>query len=170
MTILLHIVLGLTLALQGTIQQSIDRCKAGDTLFVPQGTYYEGIVLKDGVSVIGEGTVILDGKDLATRLITCEADFQHPTCVENLILQNARNGERGGAAWLRGNVTMSDCIIRGCSGTQCGGVLIKGDFPEASAKGAKMIKCIVHNCEATGAYWPDAGGVANFDGDRKSVV
>ena len=147
-----------------TIQLGLDFCQAGDTLFIEEGTYHEGMTLKDGVTVIGEGTVILDGTDLHMRLISCEKDCNLPTRVENLILQNARHDERGGAAWLRGNVTMKDCIIRGCSGQQCGGVLIKGDLPEASAKGARMVDCIVHNCEATGAYWPDAGGVANFDG------
>ena len=147
-----------------TIQLGLDFCQAGDTLLIEEGTYHEGMTLKDGVTVIGEGTVILDGTDLQMRLVTCEKDCQLPTRVENLILQNARHDERGGAAWLRGNVTMKHCIIRGCSGQQCGGVLIKGDLPEASAKGARMVDCIVHNCEATGAYWPDAGGVANFDG------
>ena len=153
-----------------TIQLGLDFCQAGDTLLIEEGTYHEGMTLKDGVTVIGEGTVILDGTDLHMRLISCEKDCQLPTRVENLILQNARHDERGGAAWLRGKVTMKHCIIRGCSGQQCGGVLIKGDLPEASAKGARMVDCIVHNCEATGAYWPDAGGVANFDGALRECV
>ena len=147
-----------------TIQLGMDFCQAGDTLLIEEGTYHEGFILKDGVTVIGEGTVVLDGKNLHMRLVTCEQDCQRPTRIEHLILQNARHDERGGAAWLRGKVTMKDCIIRGCSGLQCGGVLIKGDLPEASALGAKLEHCIIHNCEATGDAWPDAGGVANFDG------
>ena len=59
---------------------------------------------------------------------------------------------------------MRYCTVRGCSGLQCGGVLIKGDLPEASALGAKLEECLIHNCTATGHEWPDAGGVANFDG------
>lgn len=153
-----------------TIQLGMDFCQAGDTLLIEEGTYYEGMTLKDGVTVIGEGTVILDGTDLHMRLISCEADCQRPTRVENLILQNARHDERGGAAWLRGKVTMQHCLIRGCIGAQCGGVLIKGDLPEANAKGARMVDCIVHNCEATGACWPDAGGIANFDGAIRECI
>ena len=153
-----------------TIQLGIDFCQAGDTLLIEEGTYREGFILKDGVTVIGEGTVILDGKNLHMRLITCEHDCQRPTRIEHLILQNARHDERGGAAWLRGKVTMKDCIIRGCSGLQCGGVLIKGDLPEASALGAKLEHCIIHNCEATGDAWPDAGGAANFDGTLLQCV
>ena len=153
-----------------TIQLGIDFCQAGDTLLIEEGTYREGFILKDGVTVIGEGTVILDGKNLHMRLITCEHDCQRPTRIEHLILQNARHDERGGAAWLRGKVTMKDCIIRGCSGLQCGGVLIKGDLPEASALGAKLEHCIIHNCETTGDAWPDAGGAANFDGTLLQCV
>lgn len=153
-----------------TIQLGLDYCHAGDTLLIEEGVYHEGILLKDGVTILGEGTVILDGTDLPMRLITCSEDCVLPTRVENLILQNARHTERGGAAWLRGTVTMKHCVIRGCSGQQCGGVLIKGDLPEASGKGATMTDCIVHNCEATGSYWPDAGGVANFDGAIRECV
>lgn len=153
-----------------TIQLGLDYCHAGDTLLIEEGVYHEGFQVKDGVTVMGEGQVILDGTGLHMRLITCTEDCVLPTRVENLILQNARHDERGGAAWLRGTITMKHCVIRGCSGQQCGGVLIKGDLPEASAKGARMINCVVHNCEATGAYWPDAGGVANFDGALQGCV
>ena len=149
---------------QGTIRLGIDNCRAGDTLLVEAGTYYEGIILKDGVTIIGDGQVILDGTRLGTRLVSCEADCKLPTRIEHFTLQNARHDQLGGAAWLRGKVIMRHCVIRGCSGVQCGGVLIKGDLPEASALGARLEDCLIYNCSATGHYWPDAGGVANFDG------
>ena len=156
---------------QATIGLGIDNCDTGDTLFVGDGVYYESIVLKDGVTIIGvRGKTILDGKGIGTRLISCHADCILPTRVENLILQNARHNERGGAAWLRGNVFMSHCVVRGCSGLQCGGVLIKGDLPEASALGSILSECVIHNCTATGHMWPDAGGVANFDGALYNCV
>ena len=147
-----------------SIQPLINQSQAGDTLYIDEGVYQESIVLKDGVAIIGVGTVILDGTGLNTRLITCNEDCQSPTLVQNLILQNARHDQLGGGAWLRGKVTMRHCIIRGCSGVQCGGVLIKGNLPEASALGATLEDCLIHNCSATGREWPDAGGVANFDG------
>lgn len=148
-----------------SIGRNLDFCRAGDTLLIGEGVYHEAIVLKDGVTIIGqEGKTILDGTGLDTRLLSCAKDCELPTYVENLVLQNARHNERGGAAWLRGKVIMRHCVVRGCSGLQCGGVLIKGNFPEASALGAKVEECIIHNCSATGHEWPDAGGVANFDG------
>ena len=148
-----------------SIGRNLDLCRAGDTLLIGEGVFHEAIVLKDGVTIIGqEGKTILDGTGLDTRLLSCEKDCELPTYVENLVLQNARHNERGGAAWLRGKVIMRHCVVRGCSGSQCGGVLIKGNYPEASAKGAKLEECIIHNCSATGHDWPDAGGVANFDG------
>lgn len=164
---------------QATVRLGIDNCKAGDTLLVAEGMYREGIVLKDGVTVLGGCTPfepfdkrrrshdrksVLDGKGLGSRLVSCDADCVLPTRIEDFVLQNARHDQRGGAAWLRGTVMMRHCIIRGCSGVLCGGVLIKGDMPEASALGAKLEECLIHNCTATGHYWPDAGGVANFDG------
>lgn len=149
---------------QESIRLGIDNCKPGDTVYVGEGTYYEGLVLKDGIAVIGVGEVIVDGTNLGTRLITCEADCQKPTLVQNIIFQNARHDQLGGGAWLRGKVTMRRCVVRGCSGEQCGGILIKGDLPEASALGARLEDCVIHNCQATGHNWPDAGGVANFDG------
>jgi len=147
-----------------SIRAGLESCETGDTLYLEEGTYNESIVLKHGVTIIGKGIVILDGTGLGTRLISCEADCILPTRVENLILQNARHEEQGGAAWLRGTVEMRHCIVRGCSGLQCGGVLIKGDLPEASALGAVLSECVIYNCSATGHMWPDAGGVANFDG------
>ena len=155
---------------RGTIQQSIDHCAPGDTLYIPAGVYSEALVLKDGITIIGRGIVVLDGTRLKTRLISCESDCEHPTRIENIILQNARHQERGGAAWLRGKVTMRYCVIRGCSGLQCGGVIIQGELPEASALGAVMEHCLIHNCSATGHMWPDAGGVANFDGTLRDCI
>jgi 3',5'-cyclic AMP phosphodiesterase CpdA len=152
------------------IQKGIDRCATGDTLWVEEGTYYESVILKDGVAIIGRGEVVLDGTNLQTRLISCEADCQKTTLIEHLILQNARHNQQGGAAWLRGKVIMRRCVVRGCSGLQCGGVLIKGDLPEASALGARLEDCLIYNCSATGHYWPDAGGVANFDGTLQRCV
>ena len=150
---------------QSTIRLGIDNCKPGDTLLVEAGVYHEGIILKDGIAIVGvDGQVILDGTGLNTRLISCEADITQRTTITNFVLQNARHDQQGGAAWLRGKVVMRNCVIRGCSGLQCGGVIIKGDLPEASALGAKLENCLIHNCSATGHMWPDAGGVANFDG------
>ena len=163
---------------QESVRLGIDNCKPGDTLFVEAGVYHEGIVLKEGITILGGCTAdeswsrnrdhknktILDGTGLGCRLISCEADLQRTTYIEDFVLQNARHDQRGGGAWLRGKVLMRYCVVRGCSGLQCGGILIKGDLPEASALGAKVEECLIHNCTATGHSWPDAGGVANFDG------
>ena len=163
---------------QGSIRLGIDNCQPGDTLLVEEGVYHEGITLKDGITIIGgciadepysknKGHLTkstLDGKGIGTRVITCDKDLVQTTLIQDFVLQNARHDQRGGGAWLRGKVKMRHCIIRGCSGLQCGGVLIKGDLPEASALGAKLEECVIYHCTATGHDWPDAGGVANFDG------
>ncbi|MBO4250921.1 MAG: hypothetical protein J5884_06650, partial [Paludibacteraceae bacterium] len=95
---------------QGTIRLGIDNCSAGDTLVVEAGVYYEGIILKEGIIIIGgctayeaysrnrshTGKTILDGKGLSTRLITTEQDCVLPTTVEDFVLQNARHDQQGG--------------------------------------------------------------------------
>ncbi len=146
------------------IRVAIDEANAGDTVFITAGVYYESFILKDGIHIIGEAGTILDGTSQSTRIITTLKDCKLPTTIENLVLQNARHEQRGGAALLRGTVTMRNCIVRGCSGLQCGGVLIEGEAAEASALGARLENCLIHNCTATGHEWPDAGGVANFNG------
>ena len=146
------------------IRVAIDEAYAGDTIRIAAGIYHESFILKDGVHIIGDDGAILDGTSQMTRLITTEEDCRLHTTIENLVLQNARHNQRGGAALLRGKVVMRNCTIRGCSGVQCGGVLIEGEAAEASALGARIEHCLIHNCSATGHYWPDAGGVANFNG------
>ena len=84
-----------TRCVHSTIQKGIDHCQPGDSLFIPAGVYNEALVLKDGITLIGEaGETILDGAGLGTRLISCAADCQQPTVIEGLILQNARLAER----------------------------------------------------------------------------
>ena len=160
-----------------TIQKAVDLCAAGDTVFVAEGTYRQSVTMRNGVSLIGKAGTILDGTGLGCRLITAAGkgkniNFTEPTLIENITLQNARHDGLGGAALLSGNVTMRYCTVRGCSAEQAGGVLIKGDLAEASALGAKLEYCLIHNCSATGHNWPDAGGVANFDGivDHCTIV
>ena len=149
---------------KATIQVAVDDSYAGDTVILMPGVYHEGVILKDGVSLIGEDGVVLDGSRLGARLLTAEEDCVLPTLIENIVLQNACHNGRGGAALLKGTITMRYCTIRACSGVQCGGVLIEGKANEASALSARLEYCLIHNCTATGDYWPDAGGVANFNG------
>jgi len=157
------------------IQQAVNLCSGGDTVFLASGIYNQPVSLKEGVSLVGQTDIItglpssvLDGTGLNSRLITAANPVTgHPspvTTIRNLILQNAHHDGVGGAAMLSGAITMSHCIVRGCSGQQAGGVLIKGDLAEASALGSRLEYCLVYNCSATGHNWPDAGGVANFDG------
>lgn len=147
-----------------TIQKAVDAAHAGDTVFVASGVYNQSVNLKDGVNLVGD-MAVLDGTGLGRRLIsTVGADCKLPTLIEGFVLQNARHNDLGGAALLNGTITMRRCVVRACSGVQCGGLLIHGEAAEASALGARVEHCVIHNCSAVGHDWPDAGGVANFNG------
>ena len=63
-----------------SIGRNLDLCRAGDTLLIGEGVFHEAIVLKDGVTIIGqEGKTILDGTDLDTRLLARAKDGELPT-------------------------------------------------------------------------------------------
>ena len=63
-----------------SIGRNLDLCRVGDTLLIGEGVYHESIVLRDGVTIIGqEGKTILDGAGLDTRLISCEKECELPT-------------------------------------------------------------------------------------------
>ena len=147
-----------------TIQVTIDNSKPGDTVIITTGVYHEGFTVKDGVNVIGEKGVVLDGSSMGSRLINTEQDCLLPTLIENLTLQNACHNQLAGGVLLKGTITMRNCIVRACSGMQVGGILITGEANEGSAKSAVVENCLVYNCSATGHCWPDAGGIANFNG------
>ncbi len=58
-----------------TIHEAIDAASFDDTIFVYTGTYYENIILKDGVSLIGEDTenTIIDGGNIGSVVTIYDA-------------------------------------------------------------------------------------------------
>lgn len=73
-----------------TIQKAIDAAVAGDVVRVAAGVYKENIVMKDGVSVIGEHpeTTILDG-DRKGNVVAFKNIGNSETRLENFTIKNA---------------------------------------------------------------------------------
>jgi len=79
-----------------TIQQAIDAAISGDTVMVAAGTYKENIVMKSGVSVVGEHaeTTILDG-DKKGNVVVFKNISDKETRLENFSIKNAETNLSG---------------------------------------------------------------------------
>jgi hypothetical protein len=156
---------------KGSIQSAIYDCSAGDTVFVSSGTYNEAFAIKDGVSVLGgynastgerdwqRFETILDGYGLSKYLIVkYDTDCVNPTLIEGFTLENAEHSNEGGGAYIRGNITLANSIIRNCKGSNGGGVFING---------AGVVRnCVIELCSATSS----GGGIRNKGGLVESCI
>jgi hypothetical protein len=78
------------------IQKAIDGAQSGDTVFVSAGEYKENLVMKDGVSVVGESAaaVILNG-DHQGNVVTFRDISDKNTRLENVTVRNAGDSLSG---------------------------------------------------------------------------
>ena len=152
-----------------TITKGFNACTDGDTLFIAAGTYNERVTIKSGkyVSMLGgyssDGSqrdpdlfeTIIDGTDLGKILIKSEAEPTIPLLFEGLILQNAEYSSSGSAFYMRGNMTVNNCIIRNCVSMSNGG----GIYVSISDKTrpALITNCLFEMCSANG----EGGAIRN---------
>ena len=135
-----------------TITAGFSACADGDTLFVAAGTYNEHVTVTTGkfVSIMGgysqDGSTrdpelfqtIMDGTDLGKSLINAEVDPTVPLLFDGLILQNSESASSGSASYMRGNMTLNNCIIRNCHSQSAAAVYAKQDN--------KALPCVISNC------------------------
>ena len=135
-----------------TVTTGFAACKDGDTLFIAAGSYNERVTIKSGsfVSIIGgydptgasrdpeTFQTILDGTDLGKCLLKCEAEPTIPLLFDGLILQNSEYASSGSASYMRGNMTLNNCIIRNCHSQSAGAIYAKQDN--------KSLPCVISNC------------------------
>ena len=135
-----------------TITAGFGACADGDTLFVAAGTYNEHVTVTTGkfVSIMGgysqDGSTrdpelfetIMDGTDLGKSLINAEVDPTVPLLFDGLILQNSEYASSGSASYMRGNMTLNNCIIRNCHSQSAAAVYAKQDN--------KALPCVISNC------------------------
>ena len=89
-----------------SIQEAINNANAGDTIFVPAGTYYEHVVVNKTVSLVGESntTTIIDGSNAAT-VVQVTANWVK---ISGFKLQNS------GWGWYRSGIetqSANNCMI-----------------------------------------------------------
>ena len=144
-----------------TLANGFSACATGDTLFVAFGTYNERLTITEGkyVSILGGYNIngdrdidafqtIIDGSDLGKILIKAEKESSIPLLFEGLTLQNSEYSSSSSAMYMRGNMTLKDCVIRNCSSASNGGAIYV-DITDSS-KPAAIINCIFELCTAAG--------------------
>ena len=94
-----------------SIQAAINAAEDGDTIFVYSGTYYENVVVKKSVTIVGENknTTIIDGrrKNDVIFLNASEAT------ISNFTIQNGTTGWTSGGIHIRGRGNkISENIIK----------------------------------------------------------
>ena len=151
------------------LQAALDTAKAGDTLYVQEGTYVGNFIMRDGVNVSGGwsadfstqkqyGTV-LDG-DAKGRVLTQTADFSQLTVYDNLTIQNGclqENG-KGAGVYLLWKSRLTNCLVQNNtfaeSVTNCEGGGMAQDKDD-NAGDIVADNCVFRNNKAThgGGVW-----------------
>lgn len=92
------------------IQDGIDAV-SGSTVHVADGTYYEHIVLKDGVQVLGNGsdTTIIDG--MRSGSVITGTNLDNTTRFEGFTITNGSATNGGGFNLGNANIVVSNCTI-----------------------------------------------------------
>ena len=136
-----------------TIAQAIWSVGAGDTMFIAEGVYNESISAQSGAIYLGGYNAetgernpelyesILDGTGLTSwLLVKYDAPPANLITIDGLVFQNANNNEWGAAGmYLRGNMTVSNCVFRNCVGNSNAGAI----FTE---QGATTVPATISNC------------------------
>ena len=161
-----------------TIAGAIWSVGAGDTMFIAQGVYNEKISAQNGATYLGGYNAetgerdielyetIMDGTDMTSWiLVKYDGDPEVRIVVDGLIFQNANHSEWGGAAmYLRGNMTVSNCVFRNnVSGSKAGGLFIDPSTDEQTI----ISNCLFENCSCTLA---EQAGAINCESSGNFVV
>ena len=145
-----------------TVSKGFSACATGDTLFVAAGTYNERVTITTGrfVSILGGYdaatgnrdpelfTTVIDGAGLGKCLLKAEKESDIPLLFDGLTLINADYSSSSSAMFMRGNMTLNNCIIRNCHSGSSGGAIYV-EITDA-AKKAVISNCLFESCSAAG--------------------
>ena len=155
---------------QSDIQNAIWSVGDGDTLFIAEGLYNQVFSVQDGQTILGGYNAttgkrdielyetIIDGTDKGTWIIV---KYDNPPTshilIDGLTLQNAEHSHEGGAAFIRGNMTISNCHVINCKGSNGGGFHVEQGSATVQAE---VKNCIIELCSSTSS----GGGIRNKGG------
>ena len=134
------------------LQAAINAAAAGDRLLLAAGTYKGNFTLKDGVNISGgwnaDYTVcdpetyktVLDG-DKKGITLNQSSNFNNPTNISGLTIQNGYSTSDGGGILIRKNTTVRNCIMTDNTAGKGAGLYIREE--------GKAYDCIIKNNTAT---------------------
>ena len=134
------------------LQAAIDAAAVGDRLLLAAGTYKGNFTLKDGVNISGgwnaDYTVcdpetyktVLDGNKAGITL-NQSSNFNNPTNISGLTIQNGYSTSDGGGILIRKNTTVRNCIMTDNTAGKGAGLYIREE--------GKAYDCIIKNNTAT---------------------
>ena len=107
-----------------SIQNAIDSASYGDIIYVAAGTYYENILLKDGVVVSGNrtGDTIISGSS-GFPVVIATNNVDSNTKLDGFTITNGNASSHGGGITIEtgSDPIISNCVITGNSATYHGG-------------------------------------------------
>ena len=140
-----------------TIAQAIWHVGAGDTMFIAEGVYNEAISAQPGAIYLGGYNAetgerdpelyesVLDGTGIKYLFIKYDADPDQRIVVDGLVFQNANHSDWGGTLYMRGNMTVNNCVFRNCvNGSKSGGIFL--DMVNGTGAQAIISNCLFENC------------------------
>lgn len=104
-----------------SIQDAIDLADAGDVVQVEAGTYFERLLLKDGVDLVANGPVVVDAENEGTVVAALRVGSS--TLVEGFEFVNGSFDAGGGLF-----AVSSSPVFRNCTFTQCNAVYGGGAY------------------------------------------
>ena len=144
-----------------TIAGGIWDVGAGDTMFIAEGVYNESISAQNGATYLGGYNAetglrdpelyetILDGTGLTSWLLV---KYDNPPAalitIDGITFQNANHSQWGAAGmYLRGNMTVSNCIFRNCVSTSNAGAIFMEQG--ATTELAIVRNCVIEECSSS---------------------
>jgi hypothetical protein len=149
------------------IQYGIDNVSVPGTIHVASGTYYENVMLRNGLHLLGEGntSTVIDGGGIGSAVISMYVDatasidgftLTHGTGTLDPVDQRLAGG---GMYNYNSSPFVSNCVFEGNTPADGGGMFNMHSSPNIS-------NCYFRNNEAE----EDGGGMCNLEGSSPAIT
>ncbi|MFH1748428.1 MAG: hypothetical protein ABIG44_15450 [Planctomycetota bacterium] len=148
-----------------TIQGALDVASAGDEIVVCCGTYFENIVMTNGVHLRSEtgdpGCVTINGLQQGS-VVTCD-DLDETTIIAGFTITGGVGNDGGGMVVTDSSPTVVNCIFVGNTASDGGGMEVASSGESVSAP--RIVNCLFQNNHANVGVNPDGGAVRIVDSE-----